>query len=288
MNITEIKTRIGSIEQTRKITKAMHLISTVKMRKALIKFETNATYLDRLRMSMKDILLHSGTIRHPFLEEREGNRTAFLVIAGDKGLAGPYNHNVMNMAVKHMQGIEERFIFTVGHMATSYFNRKNYMVDIEFLHTAQNPQLYNARNIAEVLIDLYNQDLIDRIEVIYTHMISTVSQETRALTLLPIDLDYFADVANESEFTGTFQYDPAPKTVFDTVVPQYIIGAIYAVLVQAYASEQYCRMTAMDSATKNADDILQRLRLKYSRARQAMVTNEMLEITSATNVVHNK
>lgn len=285
MNLTEIKNRISSIEQTRKITKAMHLISTVKMRKALSKLEKNSTYLDRLRMSIKDILTHSEDLNHPFICECEGNRTAFLVVAGDKGLAGPFNYNVLNMAIKHMEGVEEKYLFTIGHMATSFFNRKNYMVDIEFLHTAQNPELYHARQIAESLIDLFVQGHIDKIEIIYTHLISTISQEPRAITILPMDLDYFEDVKDDSDFSGTFQYDPSANTVFDIIVPQYIIGVIYSVLVQSYASEQCCRMTAMDNATNNADDIIKTLKLKFSRARQAAVTNEMLEVANATNAV---
>jgi len=285
MNITEIKNRISSIEQTRKITKAMHLISTVKMRKALSKLEKNSTYLDRLRMTIKDILTHRGDIDHPFICECEGNRTAFVVVAGDKGLAGPFNYNVLNMAINHMKDIEERYLFTIGHMATSFFNRKKYMVDIEFLHTAQNPELYHARQISEVLIDLFVQGHIDKIEIIYTHLISTLSQEPRAITILPIDLDFYEDVKDDSNFTGTFQYDPSPKKVFDTIVPQYLIGVIYSVLVQSYASEQCCRMSAMDSATQNADEIIKELKLKYSRARQAAVTNEMLEVANATNAV---
>ena len=212
-------------------------------------------------------------------------RPILTVIAGDKGLAGPFNNNVLNMAVKHMESCEERYLFTIGHMATSFFNRKNYMVDIEFLHTAQNPELYHARQISEVLIDLFVQGHVDRIEIIYTHLISTLSQEPRAITILPMDIDFFSDVQNESVFSGTFQYDPSPKSVFDNLVPQYLIGIIYSVLVQSYASEQCSRMAAMDSATENADDIIKDLRLKYSRARQAAVTNEMIEVANATNAV---
>ncbi len=285
MNTTEIKNRTSSIEQTRKITKAMHLISTVKMRKALSKLEKNAAYLERLRMTIKDILSHSGDIEHPFICDCQGDRTAFVVVAGDKGLAGPFNYNILNMAINHMEGVDEKYIFTIGHMATSFFNRKNYMVDIEFLHTAQNPELYHARQISEVLIDLFVQGHVDKIEIIYTHLISTLSQEPRAITILPMDLDYFEDVGDERTFSGTFQYDPSPKSVFDTLVPQYIIGIIYSVLVQSYASEQCSRMTAMDNATQNADDIIKNLKIKYSRARQSAVTNEMIEVANATNAV---
>lgn len=283
INMSEIKNRIGAIEQTRKITKAMLLISTVKMRKAVEKQSMNKAYIDRIRGIIKDILLHSGDIEHAFLNENPGNRTAFIVIAGDKGLAGPYNHNVLKMALDNMKDVDERYIFTVGHMATSFFNRKNYMVDVEFLHTAQNPQLENARQIAEVMIDLYNQGHIDKVKVIYTHMISRLSQETRVIELLPLEKSAFDDIKLDQNFSGTFQYDPSPKMVFDEVVPQYIIGIIYATLVQAYASEQCNRMTAMESATENADNIITDLKQDYSRARQSAVTSEIIEIINGAN-----
>ncbi len=283
INMSGIKNRIGAIEQTRKITKAMHLISTVKMRKALEKHSMNKAYIDRIRSIIKDILLHSGDIEHSFLNENPGDRTAFIVIAGDKGLAGPYNHNVLKMAVRNIKDVDEKYIFTVGHMATSFFNRKNYMVDVEFLHTAQNPQLENARQIAEVIIDLYNQGLIDKVKVIYTHLFSTLSQQPRMLELLPLELSAFDDLKIDENFKGTFQYDPSPKVVFDEVVPQYIIGIVFAALVQSYASEQYSRMAAMESATENADKIITKLKLDYSRARQAAVTNEIIEIINGAD-----
>lgn len=283
INMPEIKNRIGAISQTRKITKAMHLISTVKMRNALEKQAQNKTYIDKIRSILKDILFYSEDIEHPFLNEKPGDRTAFIVIAGDKGLCGPYNHNVLNKAVAEMRGIDEKYIFTVGHMATSYFNRKNYMVDIEFLHTAQNPQLENARQIAEVIIDLYNQKLIDRVKIIYTHLFTTLSQETKVIELLPLSREAFSDVELEHKFSGTFQYDPSTKIVFDEVVPQYIIGVIFAALVQSFASEQSNRMTAMESATDNADKIVTRLNHDYTRARQAAITNEITEIINGAN-----
>ncbi len=288
INMHEIKNRIGAISQTRKITKAMHLISTVKMRNALEKQAKNKTYIDKIRSIIKDVLVYSYDISHPFLNENPGDRTAYIVIAGDKGLCGPYNHNVLNMAVKEMEGIEEKYIFTVGHMATSFFNRKNYMVDIEFLHTAQNPQLENARQIAEVIIDLYNQKLIDRVKIIYTHLITTLSQEARVLELLPLSRKAFKDVELEHKISGTFQYDPSPKIVFDDLVPQYIIGVIFAALVQAFASEQSNRMTAMESATDNADKIIGVLNHDYTRARQSAITNEITEIINGANAAKGR
>ena len=278
VNMNEIKSRTRAVEQTRKITKAMHLISTVKMRRALLRYDKNATYMKKLRTTIKEILLHVGEINHPFLEEREGSRRAFLVIAGDKGLCGSYNANVLKLALKEIEVSSEKFIFTVGHMATQFFNRKNQMVDVEFLHTAQNPELENARQIADTFIDLYNQDMIDEVVLVYTEIESTVMQTPKMIKLLPLELGDFTDIDVELNFEGEFSYEPNPKTVFNSMVPQYIIGILYAALVQSFASEQCARMQAMESSTENADDMLKKLNQEYRRARQNAVTQEMLEI----------
>ena len=286
-NISDIKRRIKGIQQTRQITKAMYLISSVKLRKALNRYEKNATYIDKLRATMKDILLHAGDITHPFLQPRPEARTAYIIIAGDKGLAGAYNHNVLSTALKLVQGTPDHFIFTVGHVATQFFNRKGHMVDIEFLHTAQDPQMGNARMIAESLVDLYRQDLIDRISIVYTHMYSTFHQEPRVLTLLPLDIENFKDVQTETQYSGSMLYEPSLDSVFQSLVEQYVDGLVYATLVQSYASEQSARMRAMDSATDNANKMIDQLDQEFRRARQAAITNEIIEIVSGTNSVRN-
>jgi F-type H+-transporting ATPase subunit gamma len=286
LNMNEIKQRIRSIRQTRQITKAMYLISSVKLKKAMDRYAQNAFYIDRIRSIMKDILLHLGEVDHPFLQHRTGNRTAFLVIAGDKGLAGAYNHNVLSLALKKILETDERYVFTVGHMASQFFHRRKIMVDVEFLHTAQNPKLSNARQIAEVFIDLYEQNLIDKVYIIYTHMINTMRQQLRVLKLLSLELSDFEDVKVEEAHFGSLEYDPDPNTVFESLVPQYVIGIVYATLVQAYASEQSCRMHAMDNATHNADEMIDNLDREYRRARQTAVTQEIIEVVSGNNVIH--
>jgi F-type H+-transporting ATPase subunit gamma len=284
-SISDIKRRIHSIQQTRQITKAMYLISTVKLRRALSRYEKNTQYIEKIRATMKDILLHRGDIEHPFLQQRAGQRTAYIVIAGDKGFAGAYNHNVLNTALKLVKETPQNFIFTVGHVATQFFNRKGNMVDIEFLHTAQDPQLFNARAIAESLVDLYMQNLIDKVVVVYTHVVSTFTQQPRVLPLLPLDIGSFEDVEPEANYAGTMLYEPSPDAVFETLVEQYLIGLVYATLVQSYASEQSARMRAMDSATQNAEEMIEDLNQDFRRARQAAITNEIIELVSGTNAV---
>jgi F-type H+-transporting ATPase subunit gamma len=286
-SISDIKRRIKGIQQTRQITKAMYLISTVKLRKALSRYEKNSKYIEKIRATMKDILLHAGEMENPFAQARQGQRTAFIVIAGDKGLAGAYNHNVLNTALKLIRETPQNYIFTVGRVATQFFNRKGYTVDIEFLHTAQDPQLFNARTIAESLVDLYQQDYIDRVIVIYTHVISTFTQQPRVLPLLPLELGSFEEVEPEYHYRGEMLYEPSPGAVFTALVEQYLIGLVYATLVQSYASEQSARMRAMDSATGNAEEMIEDLTQEFRRARQAVITNEIIELVSGTNAVRN-
>jgi len=284
-SIADIKYRMKSIKEMRQITKAMHLISVAKMKKAMARYEANASYFENVRKTLKDILAHTHDIHHPFLEHRTGGRAAYIVIAGDKGLAGGYNHNVLQTALDHMKDKEEKYIFTVGQIAREFFTRKGYMVDVEFLHVAQNPSLYNARQITGDIVDLYKEHLMDEVFVVYTHMISSLKQQPRVLKLLPVEPSDFADIELDTSFRGDIFYEPSPKAVFDLLIPQYIIGIVYATLVQSYASEHSARMRAMDSATRNADKMLKELSMKYNRARQAAITQEIAEIIGGSSAL---
>jgi len=283
--LNEIKHHIHAVRQTWQITRAMQLISTVKMRKALHRLQQNDTYIDRTRTMMKDILLHTQDIRHPFLQHSADGRTAYLVIAGDKGLAGAFNNNVLNLALNDMKAKQEKYIFTVGQMATRFFKAKDQMVDVEFLHTAQNPELYHASQIADVFIDLFQDNMVDQIDIVYTHLLSTTQHQARIVKLLPLELSNFTDIKIESTFTGGFQYEPNSRNVFNLLARQYIVGIVYASLVQSYASEQCARMQAMDNATQNAEEMIGKLSQQFRQARQTVVTQEIMEIIGSANLV---
>ena len=153
-SMADIKHSIRSISETEQITRAMHLISTSKMKKAISKYESNHVHFERVQSALKDIFAHTSELEHPYVGQSKGNRAAYIVIAADKGMCGGYNHNVLNLAFKHMQKSSERYILTVGHMARAFFDRRDYMVDVEFLHVSQNPSLYNARNITSDILEL--------------------------------------------------------------------------------------------------------------------------------------
>ncbi len=267
------------VAETKKIASAMHMISASKMQKAIKRYETNRPYVRDIRAALKDILEGAGEIEHPFLHQRKGTRTATVVIAADKGLCGSYNHNILEMAYGHMRRNEGNFLITVGRVTREFFERKGMMVDVEFVAPSQNPALGQVRFIAEDLIDMYRNDLLDRIEIAFTQFVSTFKQEPAIFQLLPLSLDEFA-AAGERVQEGSMIYHPSPEETFNMLVPQYLVGMVYSALVQSYASEHCARMIAMDAARRNADEMQQRLTLESNRLRQDKITREITEIMS--------
>jgi len=294
-SVSDIKRHIKSNTQIYQITRAMYLISVSKMRRAMELYKSNAAHFVKVRAAMKDIIQHTGGIEHPFLQREilpnPEAKHAYIVIAGDKGMAGAYNHNVLTAAMAHMKdNPKEQYIFTVGQMASEFFYKRGCMVDMEFLTIAQNPSLRNARMVTDTIVDLYRQKLLDEVYIVYTKMISSVTQEPKIIRLLPVLYNSFDDVCDswyegEQQEYNEILYESSPRQVMDTLVPQYLIGIIYGALVQSYASEQIARMNAMTSATHNAEDMLKKLRLDYNRARQAAITREMTEIIGGVNAL---
>lgn len=276
----EIKHRIKSISDTRQITKAMELISVAKMRKAMEKQAVNAAYFNSVRSTIKDIMRHSTDIHHKYLEHRPNDRTAYIVIAGDKGLAGAFNNNVLNMAWEHMQTRSVHYVVTIGQMARAFFEHKHQPVDLEFTHAVTNPTLHDARGIMRDILDLYDKNLMDEVVVVFTRMYSTTVQKPELVRLLPI---VETDIPGEetSSFTGDILYDPSPREVLNVLVPQYLVGMIYSVLIHSFASEHAARMLAMSNANKNADAMLESLNLEYNRSRQDAITTELLDLASS-------
>ena len=278
-SLVEIKRRIGAIRQTRQLTKAMYLIASSKLSRAMDRYRANHIYFDKIRSTLKDIIAHTPELNHPFFMPRGNERIAYFVIAGDKGLCGAYNHNVLHTALSHMQQHEgAKNIFVVGNVARDFFIRKGYNVDAEFLYAAQNPTFYYSREIAEQLIEAFSQHKMDELYLVYAHLESAVKQIPKVIKLLPVELSNFEDIHLDIEYRADMFYQPSPKAVLDLLIPKFVIGVIYGALIQSFASEQQARMLAMDTATKNADDMIAELQIRYNQARQAVITNEIAEI----------
>ena len=283
-NIREIQSRINSVKDTMKITNAMYMISSSKMTQAKRKLEATEPYFYSLQGEISRILRHLPEMHHPYFDKREKipadeRKIASIVVTGDKGLAGAYNSNVLNLAWEHMQARPVHYVVTIGQMARAFFEGKHQPVDLEFTHAVTNPTLHDARGIMRDILDLYDRNLMDEVVVVFTHMYSTTVQKPELVRLLPIvESDIPGDV--ESSFTGEILYDPSPNEVLNVLVPQYLVGMIYSVLIHSFASEHASRMLAMSNANKNADKMLESLNLEYNRSRQSAITTELLDLAS--------
>ena len=283
-NLSEIRHETKAVEQTRQITNAMYLLSTSRMRKAMQMIEYNRTYMRRIRATVKDILRMSGSVHHTYTEAN-GKRAAYLIISADKSMCGAYNFNVVDCAIKSMSAHNETpYVSTDGICGTEALRNKGYTVDMEWLGAAQDPSLYYSRRIAENLIELYNTDEIGEIYVVFTRYINSVTQKAECIKLLPLSDDIFNDVDIEYDYQAQVLYEPSVSEVFNTMVPQYCIGVIYGCLHHAVASEHAARMTSMQSATNNADGMIEKLKFEYNTARQSAITAEITEIAAAVEI----
>ena len=285
-NMREIRERIASIQQILKITNAMYLMSSSKLKKARKSLEATEPYFYKLQSTIDSVLEHTPHTRQQFFNRRsdipeEKRKKGYIVITADKGLCGSYNHNIMKYTEQELAkaaDIDNCYLFVMGQLGRIHFQRKM-RVDGEFLYTTQNPTLYRAGEIADMIIDKFENGELDEVYLIYTDMINSSQQETRTLRLLPFERRHFGKAPD-----GTMKklpkasFMPSPEEVMNYLIPQYAKGIIYGAMVEAFCCEQQSRMTAMDAATNSARDMIKDLSLMYNRARQAAITQEITEV----------
>lgn len=281
-NLSEIRGHIRAVEGTKKITNAMYLLSTARMKKIMQKAEYNREYYFRVRATIKDILLKSADVHTDYVDRKPEGKALYVVISADKGLAGPHNANLLNFAHQKVTAARERpYLITIGLMAKEFFHKKGLQPDIELYGVAQDASLHEARKITDELMQLFGSHMVDEVYFIFTRFVSSVSQHPDMVRLLPFHLEDYGDVELEYRYSADMLYEPSPEDVFHALVPQYAIGQTYGVLMHSYMSEQSARMNAMQSATRNADEMLGHLRTQYNIARQYAITQEITEITAA-------
>lgn len=293
-NLTDIKARMKSVAETRQITGAMETISVAKMRKAMARFESNRAYFDVLKSTIADIAVHSGDVSSKYLRRNQSGNAVYIVIASDKGLAGGFNHNVLNFAYEAISKTDKRAsVFCVGQMAREFLESRNVPVDVEFTTAAYDPTMRDAREIGRSVRNLYDSRAADEVYVVYTRMLSGANMYPEMIKILPLDREFFQPQGRQTEadekYFRELAFDPSPEEVMEELIPQYLTGMIYGALIQSAASEHSSRREAMNNATSNADEILEDLGIEYHRARQEAVTNELSEIiTAAMGVNHEK
>lgn len=289
----EIKLRIKGIKETKQITKAMKLISAAKLKKARQQLEQTRPFYIKVKETVADILSHSGNIESPYFDlrhDKEIKKKAYLIISGDKSLAGGYNHNLLKFAEEEINGDKEAELYVAGQIGRNYFIKNKYNVSRDFYYPVQNVTIYRAREVAEILLKRFRSGEIDEIDLLFTHMKSSITLIPEKIKLLPLNID---DLKIEKENIGkdsdkideNIIYEPSPEAVLDVLIPKIIKGIIYGTFVEGFTSEQSARMTAMDNATANADEMLQKLNLYYNRARQGIITQEITEIVSGAEAL---
>lgn len=276
----EIKTRIASVENTKQITKAMELVSSSKFRRAKEKAESSKAYFNTLKEAVENIAKNTSGSKNEFLRQREVKNKCYVVIAGDRGLAGGYNSNVFKALSAESDGTTKAKVITIGKKAKEFVSKRNFEL-IGSVNSVENASYEDIMNISKTIMDLYQNGDIDEVKLIYTEFVSALSQEPRLVKLLPVSID--TKEGKEKKSGAAVQYLPSPDAVLGFIVPKYVSGMIYGGLAESYASEQAARRTAMESATDNANEMISNLELQYNRARQAAVTQEISEIVAGAS-----
>lgn len=291
-NTKEIQTRMRSIQDTMKITNAMYMISSSKLKKAKASMEAATDHFYAIQSSIARILRHVPDIDNPYFGSDKPDsekRIGYIVVTADKGLAGAYNQNVMKLVQKELDANKNGELFVVGQIGRSYFEKKGYNIHRHFQYTAQNPSIHRARVISEEILVRYNKKELDEVYIVYTKNINGMESEAEMFKLLPLSKkDFSLSHGIELMVGDTTRYLPSPNDVLNSIVPNYITGYIYGALVESYACEQNDRMMAMDAATGNAKEMLRQLSIDYNRVRQAAITQEITEVIAGAKAQKKK
>lgn len=284
-NTHEISNHIKSVSDTRKITNAMYMISSIKLKKAKSDLDKTMPYFNALKGEIKRIFRTSGEIEsryfYPVNENEKPDGTfALLVITGDKGLAGAYNHNVIKATELMIEEHADSKLYVVGEYGRRILSHKGYKIEKSFLYTAQNPTMHRARDISAILLNAYREKQLDKIYVIYTDLKNSLSSEAIVTRLLPFHRSQFLQNPNEKIITTPFEFVPSMSYVLENIMPSYISGFIYSALIDSFCCEQSARMAAMSAANDNAQKIIEGLSIEYNRMRQAAITQEITEVAS--------
>lgn len=282
-SMRDIQRRKSSIQSTGQITKAMKLVSTVKLQKAKSRAEQTRPYSDAMYATVSDMLAKSSNISHPYLQKGASDKKAVIVITSNRGLAGGYNTNITKLLTNGDLPKKDVRIYAVGRKGRDILARRGYEIAADYSDVINEPVYQDAREIGKTVLNAFTGGEIGEIYLAYTSFKNTVSHEPKLIKLLPIE-------AGEREETQErlipMNYEPEEEEVLDVIIPKYVCSLIYGGLIEAVASENGARMQAMDSATSNAEEMLADLSLKYNRARQSSITQELTEIIAGAEAIN--
>ncbi|MDY5333292.1 MAG: ATP synthase F1 subunit gamma [Vescimonas sp.] len=291
---SEIRRRIGSVRQTQKITHAMYLISQAKLRKAKQELDNTRPYFQALQTEIGRVFNADSTIESRYLIPADPNAKplpgvpACLLITADKGLAGAYNQNVIRQGQQLMAEHPGTALYVVGEYGRRWFAQRGVPVEKSFLYTAQNPTLDRARHIAELLLDRFDAGEINSIWIIYTDMKNGLEATVHQAQVMPLHRERFHAATAATAGDAVYEFVPSAKAVLDNAARSCLTGYIYSALVDSFCSEQSARMTAMNAADQNAEELLKDLSIQFNRARQAAITQEITEVSAGERAQRSK
>jgi len=281
-SMRDIKRRKESIQSTEQITKAMKLVSTVKLQKARTRAEHSKPFSDMMYETVRSMLAKSGNIRHRFLDAGNSTKKAIIVITANRGLAGGYNSNITKLITKGSIPKEDIIIYNIGRKGKDVFARNGYVIAEDYSDVIEEPMYSDAMHISETVLKAFTDNEIGEIYLAYTSFKNTVVHVPTLIKLLPVDRSIGMDKVSDNI---PMNYEPEEDEALDIIIPKYITSLIYGALIEAVASENGARMQAMDNATSNADEMISDLSLKYNRARQGSITQELTEIIAGASAI---
>ena len=289
-SMRDIKRRKESVQSTGQITKAMKLVSSVKLTKAKQNAEESKPYFDTMYETVAGMIAKSGEMSHPFLQKGKSDKKAVILVSSNRGLAGGYNANVVKLITKDKRfSPENTKIFSVGTKGRDSLERLGYEIFKDYSEAMNGPMYNDAIAVGKDVLSQFTMGEIGEIYLAYTIFKNTVVQIPMLMKLLPIDAE---DITSETEDAQSpldritlMNYEPEAEEALDAIVPKYINSLIFGGLTEAYASENGARMQAMDNATNNAEEMIDTLGLQYNRARQAAITQELTEIVAGASAI---
>ncbi len=289
-SMRDIKRRRESIQSTQQITKAMKLVSTVKLQRAKSRAENSKPYFDKMYETVTSILAKSGSIDHPYLTKNESPKKAVILVTANRGLAGGYNSNIIKMVTGADFKKEDVEVYGVGSKGIDFLGARGYHIAADCREMIDEPTFEDAKALGQKVLESYRNGEVGEIYLAYTKFKNTVVHIPQLVKLLPVEIDE-ADVeakakSEEKKVDTLMNYEPEPEEALEMIIPNYINSLIYGAFVEAVASENGARMQAMDAATSNADEMISTLSLAYNRARQGAITQELTEIISGAEALN--
>ena len=286
-SMRDIKRRKSSIQSTQQITKAMKLVSTVKLQRTKQRAEQSKTYFESMYKTVTSMLSKTGGLNHPYLKASTSEKKAVIVITSNRGLAGGYNSNVTKLITKGEFKKEDLVLYTIGKKGNETFRRLGYNIAWDNTEMIEEPRYDDAMKLSKEILTGFSNGEFGEIYLAYTAFKNTISHEPTIIKLLPYEVDENEENNDEQENDDNvlMNFEPEDEEALNMIIPKYVTSLIFGGMVEAAASENGARMQAMDSATSNAEEMISSLSLMYNRARQGSITQELTEIVAGANAI---